>query len=66
MFGGPSLDGEFASIEHKREKRAHSLDPINRPAGQRSVAVVFRECDKEIRNGAIANEPKIRRKIITC
>ena len=34
LLRGPSLCDEFAPIKHQRQERTHSLDPINRPAGQ--------------------------------
>ena len=39
MLRGPSLDDELASVEHKREKRAHSLEPIGNARSQLSFVM---------------------------
>jgi hypothetical protein len=62
---GPSLSNQIAAIKDDGEQSPHPLNPINRSAGQRSVAIVLGKGNEEICLWAIAGEAEIRREVIT-
>src|SRR5262249_1589895 len=60
-FRHPPLGNDLAPVKYDRQQRAHAFDRIDRLAGQRSVAVVLGEGDKEIGLILSVHEPEIRR-----